>query len=168
MNIPQQEHERWMRHALRLTQFALEIDEVPVGAVVTVDNEIVGEGFNRTITNCDPTAHAEIIALRNAAFRLGNHRMPAANLYVTIEPCAMCAGAIVQARLSTVVYGAADIKSGAAGSVINVLDNNHLNHRCDVIPAVLEDDCRVVIQNYFRKKRVKPARKDKSILQVSR
>lgn len=142
-----------MREALKLAQTAFEMEEVPIGAVVIVDNKIVGKGFNRTITDCDPTAHAEIVALRNAASQLGNHRMPAANMYVTIEPCAMCAGAIVQARLATLVYGAADAKAGAVDSLMNLLNHKKLNHRCEVVSAVLEEDCRELIQFFFRRKR---------------
>ena len=153
MSVPVQECERWMSRALELAQMAYDMDEVPVGAVVTVNDEIVGEGFNRTITDCDPTAHAEIVALRNAASRLGSHRMPAANMYVTIEPCAMCAGAIVQARLAVLAYGAADPKAGAVDSVMNLLGHKNLNHQCQVIPAVLEDECRELIQSFFRGKR---------------
>ncbi len=142
-----------MSKALELARMAYDMDEVPVGAVVTVNDEIVGEGFNRTITDCDPTAHAEIVALRNAASQLGNHRMPAAKMFVTIEPCAMCAGAIVQARLAVLAYGAADPKSGAVDSSMNVLGHKNLNHRCQVIGTILEDECRELIQSYFRGKR---------------
>ncbi len=153
MGVPVNEYEHWMREALKLAQTAFEMDEVPIGAVVIVDNKIVGKGFNRTITDCDPTAHAEIVALRNAASQLGNHRMPAATMYVTIEPCAMCAGAIVQARLATLVYGAADAKAGAVDSLMNLLNHKKLNHRCEVVSAVLEEDCRELIQIFFRRKR---------------
>ena len=128
------EHENWMRRALYLAQSAYQKDEVPIGAVVVLDGRIIGEGYNLTISNCDPSAHAEIIALRSAAAAINNHRLPGARMYVTVEPCAMCAGAVIQSRLDTVIFGASDSKAGAAGSVLNVLQNVHntLNHQCTV------------------------------------
>jgi tRNA(adenine34) deaminase len=116
-----QADEAWMRQALRLAERAEEEGEVPVGAVVVIDEALIAEGWNRTINTCDPTGHAEIIALRAAANCVGNYRLPGSTLYVTLEPCVMCAGAIVQARVSRLVYGAADAQAGAAGSAFNLL-----------------------------------------------
>ncbi|UCH54295.1 MAG: tRNA adenosine(34) deaminase TadA, partial [Pseudomonadota bacterium] len=120
--------EFWMRRALALARHAEENGEVPVGAVVVHDGEVIGEGWNQPIVSHDPSAHAEIVALRAAAQRAQNYRLPGAILYVTLEPCVMCAGAIVQARLARVVYGAADPKAGAAGSVFSLLTSEQLNH----------------------------------------
>ena len=123
------DHDRWMRSAIGLANAAYRMDEVPIGAVVVLNDQIIGQGYNRTIIDCDPSAHAEVIALRSASTYQKNHRLPGASLYVTIEPCAMCAGAIVQARIETVVFGAFDPKSGAAGSVFNILNELALNHQ---------------------------------------
>ena len=142
-----------MRHALSLARSALDMDEVPVGAVVVHEGEIIGEGHNRTIVDCDPSAHAEIVALRSAASHMGNHRFPGCQMYVTIEPCAMCAGAIVQARLSSLIYGAPDPKAGAAGSVLDVLRNPALNHQCHVVGDILREECSDLMQNFFKKRR---------------
>ena len=150
--IPQ--HIYWMRRALALAQEALVANEVPVGALVVRKGAVVGEGFNRTISVCDPSAHAEIIALRNASAKLKNHRITDATLYVTLEPCAMCAGAIVQARISSVVFGTPDPKSGAGGSVMNVLQNEHLNHRCEVTGGVLQNECAAILRKFFQSKRI--------------
>ena len=129
--------ERFMRRALALARRAQEAGEVPVGAVVVLDGEIIGEGWNQPIRSNDPSAHAEMVALRAAAARRRNYRLPDSTLYVTLEPCAMCAGAIVHARVTRVVYGAADPKSGAAGSVFNLLDSEQLNHRAQISSGVL-------------------------------
>ncbi len=142
-----------MRHALTQAHLALEVDEVPVGAVVVHNGEIVGEGHNRTIVDCDPSAHAEIVALRAASQRLDNHRLPSCEMYVTIEPCAMCAGAVVQARLSILIYGAMDPKSGAAGSVMDVLRHRELNHQCEVVGGILQNECSELIQKFFEARR---------------
>ncbi len=147
------EHQRWMRHALRLAQTAYACSEVPVGAVVVMGDDVIGEGYNRTLLDCDPSAHAEIVALRAAAKAAGNHRLPAARLYSTIEPCAMCAGAILQARIKLLVFGATDAKAGAVSSVMNLLQNPALNHRCDVIGGVLRDESAAIIQAFFAAKR---------------
>ncbi|MDE0310587.1 MAG: tRNA adenosine(34) deaminase TadA [Acidiferrobacterales bacterium] len=149
-------HQLWMRHALTQARLALELNEVPVGAVVVHAGEIVGEGYNRTIIDRDPSAHAEIVALRAASARMGNHRLPASTMYVTLEPCAMCAGAVVQARLSALVYGASDPKSGAAGSVMDVLRHRALNHQCEVMGGVLHDECSELIQQFFQVRRIGP------------
>ena len=142
-----------MRRALFLAQFAYQKDEVPIGAIVVLNGRIIGEGYNLTISNCDPSAHAEIIALRSAAAVINNHRLPGARMYVTIEPCAMCAGAVIQSRLDTLIYGATDSKAGAAGSVLNVLQNDTLNHQCEVVGDILSDECVQLMQEFFEVKR---------------
>jgi len=144
----------WMRRALELARHAEASDgEVPVGAIVVLDGDIVGEGWNRNITLDDPTAHAEIQALRDAGRRRGNYRLPDATLYVTLEPCAMCAGAIVHARIARVVYGASDPKTGAAGSVFDVLQHERHNHRVDVTRGVLADESGELLRRFFRSRR---------------
>ena len=153
--IDQSEHEKWMRRAIGLAQAAYQIDEVPVGAIVVLDNEVIGTGHNRSIRDNDPTAHAEIVALRSAADHQKNYRLPGASMYVTIEPCAMCAGAIIQARIQTVVFGAFDPKAGAAGSVMNILNAPELNHQCTVVAGILENDCSKLIQSFFKARRFK-------------
>ena len=142
-----------MRSAIDLANSAYRMDEVPIGAVVVLNDQIIGQGYNRTIIDCDPSAHAEVIALRLSAACQNNHRLPGASLYVTIEPCAMCAGAIIQARIETVVFGAFDPKSGAAGSVFNILNEPALNHQPMVISGILEQECAEIMKNYFRAKR---------------
>lgn len=152
MSGPDDSH--WMRHALALAQRAAAEGEVPVGAVV-VDSEgqILGEGWNRPIAAHDPTAHAEIQALRAAAEKVGNYRLVGATLYVTLEPCPMCAGAMVHARVRRVVYGAADPRSGAAGSVFNLLQSEQLNHRAEVTGGVLSEACGALLRGFFRERR---------------
>lgn len=142
-----------MRSAIDLANAANRMDEVPIGAVVVLNDQIIGQGYNRTIIDCDPSAHAEVIALRSASTCQKNYRLPGASLYVTIEPCAMCAGAIVQARIETVVFGAFDSKSGAAGSVFNILNEPALNHQSTVISGILEQECAEILRDYFRGKR---------------
>ena len=146
------EHEPFMRLALELAALARDLGEVPIGAVVVKDGAVVGRGSNRPIRSCDPTAHAEIVALREAASAASNYRLGGAVLYVTIEPCLMCVGAIVHARVATVVYGADDPKGGA---VRTLLDPNSLplNHRFEAVPGVLADDCRALVQDFFRSRR---------------
>ena len=146
--------EFWMEEALRTAQRALEAGEVPVGAVVVCAGEILGRGWNRNINDCDPTAHAEIVALRQAAANLGNHRLGDCELFVTIEPCAMCAGALVHARIKRLVYGADDPKAGAVHSVLQVLNHPQLNHRVEVKGGVLAGRCADMLQNFFRDRRV--------------
>jgi len=148
---------RWMRHALALAERAeREDDEIPVGAVlIDAAGEIVGEGWNRNIGDHDPTAHAEIVAMRAAGRRLGNHRLIGCTLYVTLEPCAMCAMAMVHARLARVVYAAADPKTGAAGSVFDLLADPRHNHSVQVQGGVLAEEAGVRLTNYFRRKRGK-------------
>jgi len=146
--------ERFMRLALEEARKAAEAGEVPVGAVI-VDSTgaVVGAGHNQPLKVADPTAHAEITAMRNASRSLQNYRLSGCTLYCTIEPCTMCAGAIVHARISRLVYGAADPKAGAAGSLYNVVDDPRLNHRVDVLRGVLDAECRSLIQSFFETKR---------------
>jgi len=144
----------FMQHAIELAGRAQQAGEVPVGAVLVMDGKIVGEGWNRPIGAHDPSAHAEITALRDAAARLRNYRLPGTTLYVTLEPCPMCAGAIVHARVERVVFGAADPKAGAAGSVFDLLPSDHrFNHRVDVDGGVLGDRCGELLRAFFRARR---------------
>lgn len=142
-----------MEEALRSAQRALEQGEVPVGAVVVCEGKVVGRGFNRNISESDPSAHAEIIALREAGAAVGNHRLLNADLYVTIEPCAMCAGAIGHARIRRLIYGADDPKAGAVHSVMHVLNNPALNHKVEVRGGVLAGRCAELLQEFFRARR---------------
>ncbi len=142
-----------MRRALALARQAEQAGEVPVGAVVVRDGELIGEGWNRPIGTHDPTAHAEIVALRKAAELTSNYRLTGATLYVTLEPCPMCAGAIVHARLARVVFGAADPLAGAAGSVFNLLNAPALNHRVQVDSGVLVDLCQQQLRGFFQSRR---------------
>lgn len=144
-----------MQAALELARQAGSLDEVPVGAVVVMDGQIVGRGYNQPIRSDDPTAHAEIMALRDAARRLGNYRLPGATLYVTLEPCVMCTGAIMHARVGRVVFGARDPKTGAAGSVINLYDEARLNHHADIEGGVLADECGAMLSSFFAARRQK-------------
>ena len=145
--------EIWMEEALRRAQRALEGGEVPVGAVVVRDGRIVGSGWNRNITDSDPTAHAEVIALREAGATVGNHRLEDCELFSTIEPCAMCAGALVHARIQRLVYGADDPKAGAIHSVMEVLNHPQLNHKIEVRSGVLAGRSADMLQSFFRNRR---------------
>jgi tRNA(adenine34) deaminase len=142
-----------MDEALRLAQRALEAGEVPVGALVVREERIVGRGWNRNITDNDPTAHAEMVALREAGATLGNHRLLDCDLFVTIEPCAMCAGAMVHARINGLIYGANDAKAGAVQSVLQVLNHPQLNHRIEVQAGILAGRCAELLQTFFRNRR---------------
>ena len=146
---------KWMQRAFELAEKAEAQDEVPVGAVIVYQDKIIGEGWNQPISSDDPTAHAEIMALRDAGGKIGNYRLPNATIYVTLEPCTMCAGAIIHARLSKLVYAVDDPKAGACGSVFNLLQTDKLNHKVEIEKGVMEDDCRCLIQNFFKKKRNK-------------
>lgn len=150
-NIPQ----KWMENAFELAQKAKEQGEVPVGAVIVHESKIIGEGWNQPISSNDPTSHAEIVALRQAGLALSNYRLSGAVMYVTLEPCAMCAGALVHARLAKLIYAVGDPKTGACGSVFNLLQTNELNHKVEIEKGVMEEECRSLIQAFFQEKRVK-------------
>lgn len=143
----------WMAHALSLADKAQALGEVPVGAVLVLNEQIIAEGWNQSITLHDPSAHAEMMAIRQAGQILKNYRMLGATLYVTLEPCPMCAGLLVHSRISRLVYGAADYKTGAAGSVMNLVLNPQLNHQIDMLGGVLEAACAEKISNFFRLRR---------------
>ena len=146
-------HEAYMRAALEQARLAALAGEVPVGAVVVVDGAVAGAGFNQPIGSHDPTAHAEIVAIRAAAARVGNYRLTGATLYVTVEPCLMCVGAMVHARIGTVVFGAPEPKAGAVVSTLAAHELPSLNHRMTAVGGVLEDECREAIQAFFRERR---------------
>ena len=143
----------FMQQALDLAREAASLDEVPVGALVVSDGQIVGRGFNQPIGRHDPTAHAEVMALRDAATRLGNYRLPGCTLYVTLEPCLMCSGAILHARLARVVFGASDPKTGAAGSVVDVFAQERLNHHTEVDGGILAVECGSLLSAFFAMRR---------------
>jgi tRNA(adenine34) deaminase len=145
--------ELWMEEALRSAQRALETGEVPIGAVVVCGDRIVGRGWNRNISDSDPTAHAEIVALREAGAAVGNHRLEECELFATIEPCPMCAGALAHARVKRLVYGADDPKAGAVQSVIQVLNHAQSNHRVEVRSGVLSGRCAELLQTFFKSRR---------------
>lgn len=146
----------YMREALSLASQAAAAGEVPVGAVVVKDGAIVGRGYNRPVSGRDPTAHAEVMAMRDAAARLDNYRLGGCDLYVTLEPCAMCAGAILHARVGRVVYGAADPKSGACGSVVNLFAESRLNHHATVAGGVMAEEAGRLLQEFFSTRRKIP------------
>jgi tRNA(adenine34) deaminase len=146
-------HDSWMRRALEEAARGLAAGEVPVGAVVVLDGAVIGRGYNRPVAARDPTAHAEIVALRAAAAELGNYRLTGADLYVTVEPCLMCVGALVHARIRTLVFGAPEPKAGAVVSMMAAHEAPGLNHRLEVVGGVLESDCRAIIQRFFRERR---------------
>ena len=143
----------WMSRALELAREASAKEEVPVGAVIVRAGQILAEGHNRTVGDADPTTHAEVVAIRNAAAAMGDWRLLDTTLYVTLEPCAMCAGAIVLARIPRVVFGTHDPKAGMAGSLGNLLQDSRLNHRCDVSSGVLADDASELLRSFFRERR---------------
>ncbi len=145
--------ETYVRRALALAQRAQESNEVPVGALVVIRGEVVGEGWNRPVGTHDPTAHAEIVALRDAAAHAGNYRLGSATLYVTLEPCAMCVGAAIQARVARLVFGAWDLKAGACGSVFDLTREPRLNHRLDVFGGVCAEECREILRRFFEARR---------------
>ena len=143
----------WMQQAIALAREAESQGEVPIGAVLVSDGEIIGRGINRTITDSDPTAHAEIVALRDAASRLANYRLPGTELYVTIEPCTMCAGALIHARVSCLCFGAREPRAGAVVSTHRVLQNDALNQRLEVIEGICQKECSSLMTSFFREKR---------------
>jgi tRNA(adenine34) deaminase len=153
VNTPSGDDAAWMELALEQAALAAVAGEVPVGALVIKDGEIIGRGHNRNLLDDDPTAHAEIVALRQAAARLGNHRLTGCTMVATIEPCSMCAGALIHARIARLVYGASDPKAGAAGSVLQIINHPGLNHRMEITAGVLAGKCSEVLQDFFRQKR---------------
>lgn len=146
-------NEFFMKKALEEAQKAYELDEVPVGAVVVRNGEIIAAGHNLRESAKDATAHAEMIAIRSACEALGGWRLPGCELYVTLEPCAMCSGAILQARIEKLCIGAMDPKAGAAGSVLNLFEDYHFNHRCEVVRGMMEAECSLILKTFFRRKR---------------
>jgi tRNA(adenine34) deaminase len=143
----------YMRHAISEACQAEINGEVPVGAVIVLNRRIIGTGFNRPIGLTDPTAHAEIQAIRAAALQIGNYRLTGSTLYVTVEPCAMCAGSLINARISRLVYGTPDLRAGAIESVFRIADNSSLNHRVEVTSGILAEECREIMQSFFRARR---------------
>jgi len=145
--------EMFMHQALEQARMAGACDEVPVGAVVVCDGQVVGRGFNQPVRSHDPTAHAEVVALRDAATRIGNYRLPGCTLFVTLEPCVMCCGAIMHARIARVVFGASDPKTGAAGSVIDLFGEEQLNHHAQVSGGILAHECGSLLSAFFAARR---------------
>lgn len=145
--------EDWMQYALSLAKKAEQQDEVPVGAILVMDDECIAEGWNKPISSNDPTAHAEIMILRAASEQLQNYRLPGTTLYVTLEPCMMCAGALIHARVARVVYGASDPKAGAAGSVFELLGTDKLNHKIEITRGVMKDECASLLTSFFQRRR---------------
>lgn len=145
--------EYWMQKAIELACKAASEDEVPVGAVLVKDSQLISEGWNRSIQNHDPSAHAEMMAMRNAGQTLQNYRLIDTTLYVTLEPCSMCVGAMIHARVKRLVFGAYDSKTGAAGTAINLINDPAHNHKIEVFGGVLQEDCKKLLQDFFRKKR---------------
>jgi tRNA(adenine34) deaminase len=149
--------DKFMQLALEQAQHAWDLGEVPVGAVVVKDGEVIAVGYNQPIGKHDPTAHAEIVALRAAAAKLGNYRLPGCELYVTLEPCVMCSGAMMHARLAKVVYGAADPKTGAGGSVVNLFEQEQLNHHTEIAGGVMAEECGAMLRSFFAARRAAAA-----------
>lgn len=151
----------WMEQALLYAKKAQDINEIPVGAVVVKDNTLIAFGFNRSITDNDPSAHAEMVAIREAGLALKNYRLTDCTLYVTLEPCSMCAGLLVHSRIKRLVFGAADAKTGSAGSIMNLLQEPRLNHQVDITQGVLAEQCANIISDFFKLRRaqIKAAKK---------
>ena len=147
--------EEWMQYALQLAKKSEQRDEVPVGAIIVYKNKIIGEGWNQPISSNNPTAHAEIMALQDAGEKIGNYRLLDSTMYVTLEPCVMCAGAMVHARIAKLVYAVDDQKTGACGSVFNMVQAEELNHNIEIKKGVLEKECQALIKNFFKEKRLK-------------
>ena len=146
-------NEHWMRQALTAAREAQARGEIPIGTCIVTDEKLLSVSGNRTRTDCDPTAHAEIVALRDASKLAGNYRLTNAVVYSTIEPCAMCAGALIQARVKRLVYGARDERAGAVESRFRICDTDFLNHRIEIVAGVLEDECRALMQQFFARRR---------------
>lgn len=149
------DHNKWMLHALKLAQRSHDEGEVPVGAVLIKDNQLIAEGWNQPINKHDATAHAEIMAIRTAGKVLNNYRLPNTTLYVTLEPCTMCAGAIIHARIANVIFGAPDPRTGSAGSAIDIFSADYHNHQVNVEGGILCDDCGQILKDFFRERRSK-------------
>jgi tRNA(adenine34) deaminase len=145
--------EYWMQQALMLAQKAELQDEVPVGAIIVKDNQLIAEGWNQPIQNNDPSAHAELTAMRNAGQALSNYRLTDTTLYVTLEPCSMCVGAMIHARVNRLVFGAYDMRTGATGSAINLIGDAIHNHQVEVQGGVMEEECKSILQSFFRRRR---------------
>jgi tRNA(adenine34) deaminase len=145
----------FMRRAIALAEQAAAVGEVPVGALVVKDGEIIGEGYNQPINSCDPTGHAEIVAMRNASAAVQNYRLSGCDLYVTIEPCTMCVGAMIHARIGKIIFGAPEPRAGALESQLRLLDGGHYNHSIDFQGGVLAEECGEIISSFFRRKRAK-------------
>lgn len=162
--------EFFMRRAMELAMQAEAIDEIPVGAVVVCDDKIIGEGYNQSITLNDPSAHAEMIAIRQAGEKLDNYRLVDCTLYVTLEPCPMCAGLLVHSRISRLVYAANDEKTGAAGSVMNLCQHHQLNHQVEIESGLLADECSNMLSNFFKRRRAekKEAKRQKKLAEQSK
>ena len=144
---------RYMDMALIEARKAEEAGEVPVGAIIVLDGAVIGSGFNQPISTTDPTAHAEVVAMRNAARTVKNYRLPGATLYCTVEPCMMCAGALIHARIARLVFGTPDPKAGSAGSIYNVLTDPRLNHRVECVSGIGEDQCAAILREFFARRR---------------
>lgn len=149
------DHELWMSRAIELAKSAEKAGEVPVGAVIVRDNQIIGEGYNQPIGTSDPTAHAEIMALRDAAGKEGNYRLPDSTLYVTIEPCTMCVGAMIHARIGTIVFGAREPRAGALVSNLHLHEQHFYNHRPSILDGILAEECSQLISDFFTERRSK-------------
>lgn len=152
-SLNQRSDEDWMRYALQLAERAEQQGEVPVGAVLVLNNRIIGEGWNSSICQHNPTGHAEIMALRQGGQTLQNYRLLGATLYVTLEPCVMCAGAMIHSRIQRVVYGAKDLKTGAAGSLIDILGHPGMNHQIEVVSGILAESCSAQLSAFFQRRR---------------
>lgn len=153
MTSDKAQDEVFMRRAIELAMEAQSHNEIPVGAVIVANNQIVGEGFNQSIMNNDPSAHAEMMAIRNAGKTLSNYRLLDCTLYVTLEPCMMCSGLLVHSRISRLVYAAKDLKTGAAGSAFNLVEHEKHNHQVEVTQGVLEEECSQLLSNFFKRRR---------------
>ncbi|OTA14472.1 hypothetical protein Xvie_03693 [Xenorhabdus vietnamensis] len=145
--------EYWMRRAMDLAMQAQAKGEIPVGSVLVADNKVIAEGFNHPITDHDPTAHAEIIALRRGGIQLQNYRLLNTTLYVTLEPCVMCAGAMIHSRIQRLVYGASDMKTGAAGSLVDILRHPGMNHQIEITAGILAEECSAMLSSFFKQRR---------------
>lgn len=163
MNMQDDQHEKWMRHALAEARLALKKEEVPVGAVVVYEDRIIGRGHNQVESLNDPTAHAEIIAIGAASNYLNSWRLSGASLYVTIEPCAMCAGALVLSRVDRLIFGAKDPKAGACGSLFNIVQDIRLNHQLEIVPYVLQEESSQMMQTFFERLRLKNSEREREV-----